>query len=103
MKQKITILIDSVPSPEKTKKSAGPSVEERVQDALELINSGHESRAEWEFIRRVNNYLMKKSQLNSREKNVLAMIQPCIKKHGMQSGSHIEQDTDRLAEIGELL
>lgn len=98
MRHKITVLIDSVPP-----KQERPPVEERIQDALELIYSGHESRSEWEFIRRVNNYLMKKEKLNEREKNILAMIQPCIKKHGMASGSKVEQDTDRLAEIGELL
>lgn len=102
-RQKITILIDSVPSPEKTAKSRGPSVEERIQDALDMIDSGHESRSDWEFIRRVNNCLMKKPKLSTREKDILAMIQPCIKKHGMASGSQVEQDSDRLAEIGELI
>lgn len=102
MRHKITVLIDAVPPREATKPK-GPSVEERVQDAIDLIDSGHESRSEWEFLRRVNNYLMKKPKLSDREKNVLALIQPCMKKHGMASGSKVEQDTDRLAEIGELL
>lgn len=98
-RHKIQIIIDSVPPPEETKPK-GPSVEEQLADAIELIQSGHESVEEWELVRRVNNALMKKKHLSSREENILKMLQPTIKKYASQSRYKVEQDADKLIQIG---
>jgi hypothetical protein len=59
------------PAKEVTEKHRKPSIEERIKDALCMCESGHESREEWDLLRRVNNALMSKKKLSKRQQNLL--------------------------------
>jgi hypothetical protein len=71
------------------------TIEERVRSACELIDSNHESRKDWELIRKLNNYLMRKDKLTKREQNILKMIQPIIEKYGQHSVAGVEMDASK--------
>lgn len=70
------------------------TIEEKVEAALDLIDSGHESRAEWCFIKALNNFLMKKDKLTPRQEKILRTIQPIIEKYGQMSPSKVEQKAE---------
>jgi hypothetical protein len=70
------------------------SVEEKVEACLDLIDSGHESRSEWQYIRKLNNYLMNKCNLSSREERILRTIQPIMEKYGQMSPLKTEQKAE---------
>jgi len=97
MKKKVSVLI-SLDIPQVGTSKADPatqelSVEEKVRAACELIDSGHESRTEWQLIRRLNNYLVRrKDNLTDRQRNVLLMIQPIIEKYGQYAPDGVLQD-----------
>jgi len=74
---RIKLLIDT-PTPER---EAKPSIEERVDEALELIDSDAESIAEWNFIKNLNNRLCKCKKLSPKAKKILEKIQPILHKH----------------------
>ena len=62
---------------------------------MDLIDSGHESRREWDIIRYINNKLVKKYQegtISSKQKRILEMIQPIIEKYGQMDPRGVEQD-----------
>lgn len=76
---------------------AEPSLEEKVQHYLDLIDSGHESQREWDFIKKLNNklthcYQMGKLQEGSKQLRILKMIQPIIEKYGQMDPEGVEQD-----------
>ena len=72
------------------------SPEDRLNRALELIDSGHESAAEWKMVRNLNNKLMRKRErgsISDRELNALQLLQPMIEKYGQFDSDHgVEQD-----------
>ena len=70
------------------------SIEEKVEAALDLIDSGHESREEWCFIKKLNNYLMRLDKLNPRQERILNQIQPIMEKYGQMSSSKTEQKAE---------
>ncbi len=76
---KIKLLIDA-PVPKPAPQEARPSIEERVDEALELIDSDAESMAEWNFIRNLNNRLCKCKKLSPKAKKILEKIQPVLYK-----------------------
>jgi len=82
---KIKILIDT-PAPKR--EEVRPSLSERVDEALELIDSGHESRREWTFIRNLNNKLCKRDKLSTKLQRILEKIQPIIYKYGNTDTDH---------------
>lgn len=57
-------------------------VEEQVRDAIELIDSGHDSRREWEMITRLHAALSQKKSVTPRIQNLLNMIEPVLAKFG---------------------
>lgn len=78
---KLHLLIE-VPSPEKTSKAPCKlTIEEQVRDAIELIESGYESRQEWLLINKVFSALSKKKP-NARITNIINMIKPVLSKYG---------------------
>lgn len=97
---KISMMIElPPPSKQETSSSAKrqPSAEERVNSAIELCQSGHESREEWELLRKVNNHLSKKKSLSNREKRVLAKIAAFLQKHQSASGGKIESPLEQVS------
>jgi uncharacterized protein YegL len=103
MKLSIQLLLEKEPPQKKqTSSYAKPSIEEKVKDAICMCESGHDSKEDWEFLRKVNNALMKLPNLNSRQKNLLKMITPVLRKHSSASGGKIELDSEKLADAGAL-
>lgn len=95
---------DKVPEKTKTNSYRKPSIEERVKDAICMCDSGHESREEWEFLRRVYNALMKIKKPNERHKALIKQITPTLRRNQSASGTTgpINFDTEKLADAGAL-
>lgn len=70
------------------------SIEEKVEAALDLIDSGHESRREWCYIKCLNNYLMRQEKLSPRQEKILMQIQPIMEKYGQMSPTKTEQKAE---------
>ena len=93
---KIALMLSlPTPSSQATGKPRKPPVEERVRDAMDLCESGHESLEEWEFLRRVHNYLQKKKKLTSRQARILKELTPFIRKHASASGGEVLSDSTK--------
>lgn len=90
-----------MPAPEKTKAYRRPGLVEKVEECMTMVDSGHESRAHWDFLQKINDILMKKPSLTKPQALLLKKIQPLMKRWGRMTGA--EQDSDRLAEIEELV
>ena len=81
------------PSVEKTKNHPQPlppedkiaSVEEEVKQAVEMIESGHDSLTEWKLLNKLCRELSKRK--DSRSKNLMKMIEPVMSKYGMHGTS----------------
>jgi hypothetical protein len=106
MRVKIQLMLeqDKVPDKKQTAAYKKPSIEERVKDAICMCDSGHDSREEWEFLRRVYNALMKIKKPNERHKALIKQIVPVLRKHQSASGSTgpIDFNTEKLADAGAL-
>ena len=75
----------SVPSPESTAKKEeikSTPLEDEIRDALELIDSGHESHVEWIMINKVFKALQDRPKKSPRVQNLINMIQPVLSKYG---------------------
>lgn len=81
-----------MPKPVETPREDRQSLEERVRECLDKIDSWDESRKEWEFIRTLNNKLQAKKKLGSRAKNLLKMIAPVIEKYGQRDPNGVTDD-----------
>lgn len=84
----IKIMLD-MPTPE-AGKSKYPtkdekSVEEEVKEAIEKIDSGHESYVEWKLLNKLAKEL--RSRKDARSKNLMEMIDPVLSKYGMHGVS----------------
>lgn len=60
---------------------APKSPEEQIKEALECIESGHDSREEWLFVNSTYSQLCKMKP-TPRVKNLIDMIKPVMAKHG---------------------
>lgn len=78
---RLNLLIE-LPPPPPVELRPQISVEDRVRDALNCIDSGHESPVEWRMVSRLFSYLQEKAQRSRREQNILDMIQPVLAKYG---------------------
>lgn len=77
---KVRVAVDvTAPTPEHRRHR---SVEERVRDAVELIDTGYNSEVEWDMIRRLWNYLCACKQHTERQRRILEMIKPVMEKYG---------------------
>lgn len=81
MKLSINIEMPNYQEDKKTKRN-GPTLEEKVRECLECIESNEDSMQEWEFIRRLNNKLMSKPKKGQRTRKLLEMMNPVISKYG---------------------
>lgn len=85
---KLQILIDVPPPVEKAKEAPCPmGIEDKVRDALELIESGHESHQEWIMINKLYKALCEKKP-NKRINNLKKMIEPVLAKYGLHGVSN---------------
>lgn len=86
---KLILQVDTPPPAEKTAKAKPAlSPEDRVRNALELIDSGHRSQQEWILINKLYKSLKSKKQ-TPRVQNLIKMIEPVLAKfgyHGVSSG-----------------
>lgn len=57
-------------------------VEDQVREALECIDSGHDSAVEWSMINRLYRDLKSLKKPNDRARNLMNMIQPVLEKFG---------------------
>lgn len=92
---KISLLLD-VPTPP-PRGSDCPSLEERVRHACDCIETQSTSPREWDFIRRLNNWLQteaRKRTLRPRERAVLLSLQPVIEKYGLIDPRGVELDAE---------
>lgn len=80
MKIKIELQMPE-PNTESSKLPTPKSPEEQVREALECIQSGHESREEWLMINKLYTDLCKAKQ-TPRIKSLIKMIKPVMAKHG---------------------
>lgn len=80
---KLQILVEMPhPAPEKTEKApVGLSIEDKVRDALDCIDSGYDSRVEWLMINKLYSELQKRKQ-TPRVQNLRKMIEPVLAKFG---------------------
>lgn len=85
---KLQIMLELPPAPEQTEKAVcGPSIEEQVKDALECINSGYDSAADWSMINKLYKALCT-AKPNPRIQNLIAMIKPVLAKFGYHGVSN---------------
>jgi hypothetical protein len=97
---KIQIMMD-MGVPPKGQQEEHECLEERVESCCELIESAHESREEWDFIRSLNNKLVRlkrANKLNDRGHKILEMIAPIINKYGNQDPRYVERDIELAGE-----
>ena len=62
-------------------KERKPTIEEKVREALQCIESGHDSHEEWILINKIYKCL-KKKKLSERGQNVVNMIEPVLAHYG---------------------
>lgn len=92
MENKVRILVElGMPNGSPSEKPAPQkeTVEEQVRQALECIESGHDSRVEWITINRIYKYLTGLKRPSARANNLLRMLSPVLSKygyHGVSSG-----------------
>jgi len=65
---------------------------ERIEEALEVLALGDGDPSHWKFLKGLNNYLMRKKQCGScspEQMKILRKIAPAINKYGRRSGDVI--------------
>jgi hypothetical protein len=70
------------PVMEKEEKDDCPSVEDKVREALECIDSGYESHVEWLMIGGLYKKLKQLARPSPRALNLIEMIEPVLAKYG---------------------
>jgi predicted Mrr-cat superfamily restriction endonuclease len=75
-----TVVSLKMPNPGK-EKAKHRTPEECVRECIKLIESGYESNVEWKLLNRTYNKL-KKMRKTKRVRNLIAMIEPILSKHG---------------------
>lgn len=61
------------------------SVEEEVKQAIDLIESGHDSYTEWKLLNKLAKEL--RNRKDARSKNLMEMIDPILQKYGLHGVS----------------
>jgi dUTPase len=85
----VRILVEvAPPQPEKTGKSCGMSVEDKVRHALQLIDSGYRSDVEWSMINRLYKSLLRAPK-NERTQSLIEMIKPVLAKFGYHEVTNV--------------
>jgi len=85
----------SMPEPGAERPVCDYREEDEIEAAIEMVDSGHESREQWKYLRWINNSLVtkyEKGTINRRELKVLKMIQPIMEKYGQLDPEGIKQN-----------
>lgn len=86
---KLSLAIE-MPAPKMERKACPrPSVEDRVREALECIDSGYDSSVEWTLINSMYRKLRSLKRPNERAKNLIKMIEPVLSKFGYHSTDNL--------------
>lgn len=83
----------SLQMPEETREEYSrcrTSIEDTVARALQLVDSGHESRVEWLMLSKLYTSLQKKKKTD-RVTNLIKMIEPVLRKYGYYGVATNEQ------------
>lgn len=87
---KIQILLDmGAPKESLPPEPAKPTMEQEVREAIQCIESGHDSTVEWKFINKLYKEL-RGMKPTDRISNLIAMMEPTMSKyglHGLQAGN----------------
>lgn len=75
-----------------------PSLEEKVRDAIIMVDSGHESDMEWEYLKRVYDKL-ESMKPTKRINNLLEMMHPVLAKFGKIEAMPIARPAQRKSEL----
>jgi Ca2+-binding EF-hand superfamily protein len=81
---KIQIMLQTeppAPSKNKSIEKSDTSIEEEVRQAIEMIDSGHDSYVEWKLLNKLAREL--RPRKDARSKNLMEMIDPVLQKYGM--------------------
>ena len=85
---KIQIMLQTEPpAPNKNKSIEKPdtSIEDEVKEAIEMIDSGHDSYVEWKLLNKLAKEL--RPRKDARSKNLMSMIDPVLQKYGIHGVS----------------
>lgn len=76
--------VSAEPVKQKSQEPKTPEVpvEDRVKEALDCIDSGHDSKVEWSMINRLYRDLKALKKPNDRARNLIKMIEPVLSKYG---------------------
>ncbi len=87
---KLQILLDmGLPPKQPESKQSKKSVEDKVREAIELVESGYCSHVEWLMLNRLMTDLKKSKQKKSqRVQNLISMIEPVLSKYGYHGVEH---------------
>jgi hypothetical protein len=77
------VLEVGMPTPSSEKpEECKQSPEEQVREALEVIDSGEESKVEWILVNKLYKQLKSLKKPNSRARNLIQLIEPVLAKYG---------------------
>ncbi len=85
MTTKIHIMLETAPPeqiPEKSKLPEKLSVEDRVRELIDCINSGYDSEMEWILLNKFYNTLQRSGKSGPRVDNLKKMIELVLSKFG---------------------
>ena len=94
-----------VPSKSDSSKSAHKHrscIVDNVKSAICMCESGEDSAKEWEYLQAVFKLLSEKSELNERQKELLQLIEPFLRRHNSANGGSYQQSTEKAAENNSL-
>lgn len=82
---KLNILIDMPDQQSSSKYPDIPvsSIEDDVREALDCIESGHDSLVEWKMINKLHKELNQMKKKSPRVQNLLDMMEPVMAKYGI--------------------
>ena len=88
-------------APKEVPKGCKPlTVEEKVRialDEIELEQPG--AKVAWGFLKRVNNYLMRKEKLTKRQENLLKLIYAMMSKYGQHDPEGVELPAEKIVKL----
>lgn len=67
-----------------------PTVEEKLEYAIDCMTANVDREKAWSFIRSLNDTLMEKPSVNNREKALLLRMKPLIEKFGSSAGATVD-------------
>lgn len=94
---KLHVMLEMGPPPADKRPQEKPepvsSIEDDVKEAIECIESGHDSHVEWKMLNGVYKELRKREdqKKNKRVANLIKMIEPILSKYGLHGVAEEEK------------